>query len=455
MSKATSKKNEEGEYGVGVKKSITLFIQGHGETLTNEDGSLESMPFNKAKHVTMFNIPGGVSVLGIANINPSSMTITSKRGKNIPDIELKTPQVDLKLVDYIHKSYHALQTNRKNDKSIDVDKEGMKLNETNIPLIYANDNIPYFGDDTESISRKHTSPFTITTPLYNKIYILHPSDHEDCEDEAECSQGNCIHKRREFRVCPEYGVTIVNSSVPEDIPYTLSGLEIGKRLYANLNQKESRKKVGERRFSIHEYWTRKLNSTLTRKSNIVDEDIRKITSLTSNENIKRNLSDVKENILDSQSLQEQSYDSMTRTYDIDKPVSQMSWRETMYLPKVTLSDIIDIFVDGMGYDEVYIIDPTCNFCEFGENRVRSLFQLHTHNIKQKVRSRRINPSEFPIVTNYTPNRNSDDNALYRVRNSYNTARVKAMEKRHPTFGGKRKSKKGKTNKKRKTIKKMN
>ena len=87
-------------------------------------------------------------------------------------IELKTPQVDLKLVDYIHKSYHALQTNRKNDKSIDVDKEGMKLNETNIPLIYANDNIPYFGDDMESITRKHTSPFTITTPLYNKIYIL-------------------------------------------------------------------------------------------------------------------------------------------------------------------------------------------------------------------------------------------------------------------------------------------
>ena len=29
MSKTTSKKNEEGEYGVGVRKSITLFIQGH------------------------------------------------------------------------------------------------------------------------------------------------------------------------------------------------------------------------------------------------------------------------------------------------------------------------------------------------------------------------------------------------------------------------------------------
>ena len=97
MSKTTSKKNEEGEYGVGVRKSITLFIQGHGETLTNEDGSLESIPFNKAKHVTMFNIPGGVSVLGIANINPSSMTITSKRGKNIPDNRIKNSPSRLKI----------------------------------------------------------------------------------------------------------------------------------------------------------------------------------------------------------------------------------------------------------------------------------------------------------------------------------------------------------------------
>ena len=36
MRKTSSKKNEEGEYGVGVKKSITLFIQGHGETLNKK-----------------------------------------------------------------------------------------------------------------------------------------------------------------------------------------------------------------------------------------------------------------------------------------------------------------------------------------------------------------------------------------------------------------------------------
>lgn len=435
------------------KKSITIFIQGHGELLMNDE-SLEIIPLKKAKKVTMLNIPGGVFIPGISDMVPNKMTIPANVKKNIPEIEIEVPQVDLKVIDYLHKSYKALDDNHKHDKNFNVDKEGMELSKQNIHLIYANSGIPYFHESVlESISRKPVEPVVKRTPVYDKIFLLHPTEHEDCLYEKGCNDGRCTHKEREFRVCPEYGITIVHSSVTEDNPYTLSGIEYGNRLYVNLNQDESRNRIGSRQYSTYEYWGRKLDSGLMKRMNILDEDIRKISSLTSNENMIQDLDNLREQSLDYNSSQEHNYETMTGIFDIDKSVADMSWIETMYLPKVTLSEIIDMFIDGMGYDHLYIIDPTCNFCELSENRSKALFQLHSHNIREKVRTNKVNPSEFPIVTNYAPNRNSDDNAIYRVRNSYNTARVKAMKKRNPTIGGKRKSKKHKPNKKRKTIKK--
>ena len=435
------------------KKSITIFIQGHGELLMNDE-TLEIIPLKKAKKVTMLNIPGGVFISGISNMVYNKTAIPANDKKNIPEIEIEVPQVDLKVIDYLHKSYQALDDNHKHDKNFNVDKEGMELSKQNIHLIYANSGLPYFHESvSESISRRPVESVVTRTPVYDKMFFLHPTDHEDCLYEKECENGRCTHKEREFRVCPEYGITIVHSSVTEDNPYTLSGMEYGNRLYVNLNQEESRKRIGSRRYSTYDYWGRKLNSGLMKRMNILDEDIRKISSLTSNENMEQNLNNLREQSLDYSSAQEHTYETMAGTFDIDTPVSHMSWLETMYLPKVTLSEIIDIFIDGMGYDHLYIIDPTCNVCELSENRSKTLFQLHSHNIRQKVRTNKVNPSEFPIVTNYAPNRNSDDNAIHRVRNSYNTARVKAIEKRNPTFGGKRKSKKHKPNKKRRTIKK--
>jgi hypothetical protein len=435
------------------KKSITIFIQGHGEIMMN-DVSLETIPFKKAKNVTVLNIPGGVFIPGISDMDPNKMKIPANPKKKIPEIEIEVPQLDLKVLDYLHKSYRALDANHKLDKNFNVDKEGMKLNEQNIHLIYANSGIPYFHESAlESISRRPVEPIAKRTPVYDKMFFLHPTEHEDCLYKKGCSEGNCTHKERELRVCPEYGITIVHSSVREDNPYTLSGLEDGNRLYANLNQEESRDILGSRQYSTYEYWARKLNNGLSRRVNIIDKDIRKISSLTSNENMKQNLINLREKLLDDSSSQEHNYEIMTGTFDIDKSVADMSEVETMYLPKVTLSELIDMFIDGMGYDHIYIIDPTCNVCELSENRSKSLFQLHSHNIREKVRTNKVNHSEFPIVKNYAPNRNTDDNAVYRVRNSYNTTRVKAMEKRNPTFGGKRKSRGHNQTKKNRTIKK--
>jgi hypothetical protein len=450
MSKISSNEKE-----IKNKKSITLFIQGHGEIRMNGT-SLDTIQLKKAKHVTVLNIPGGVYIPGISLINPGNIKISHNRKKNIPELELQDPQLDLKVVDYLHKSYKSLQDNHEHDRNFDVGKEGMKLNEQNIHLIYANENLPYFhfnGDNTEttsrhrSITREPTSPFTINTPRYNKIYFLHPSKHEDCLDENECIKGNCSHTQRSLRKCPEYGITIIHSSVPEDIPYTLSGMEMGKRLCANLNQTESRERVGMSRYSTYEYWKHKLNSILKRNIDAVNEDIRNINSLTSNANIKRNLFRVKEELLDKQFLQERIYNMMTKTYDIDKPVASLSWMKTMDLPKVQLIELIDVLIDGMGFDHVYIIDPTCNYCLLSENRSKSLLQLHTHNIIQKARNRTVNPSEFSLVLNRGPRLQSDDNAVYRVRNSQNTRRVDLIKNRHPTVGGK-KSKKRKTKKQR-------
>jgi hypothetical protein len=117
----------------------------------------------------MLNILGGVFIPGISDMVPNKMTIPANVKKNIPEIEIETPQVDLKLIEYLHKSYQALDDNHKRDKNFNVDKEGMELSKQNIHLIYANSGIPYFHEGAlESISRKPVEPLVKSTPVYDK-----------------------------------------------------------------------------------------------------------------------------------------------------------------------------------------------------------------------------------------------------------------------------------------------
>ena len=90
----------------------------------------------------------------------------------------------------------------------------------------------------------------MTKPHYNKLFSLYPNTHEYCNtNTGDCEGGRCKLLRERQRSCPEYGITVLHSSIPMDTEYTLAGLpmvnditiEKENRLAINLNQMEGHK----------------------------------------------------------------------------------------------------------------------------------------------------------------------------------------------------------------------
>jgi hypothetical protein len=70
---------------------------------------------------------------------------------------------------------------------------------------------------------------------------------------------------------------------------------------------------------------------------------------------------------------------MTETLDNDIPVAD---KETMEepLPEITLHEVLEIFIKGMGYDEINIIDPSCDTCVYSQR-----FKLLSNKVYREVR----------------------------------------------------------------------
>jgi len=88
--------------------------------------------------------------------------------------------------------------------------------------------------------------FSYTWPRFEREFIFEPGVHENCricndpEEEHikfltnKCVSGRCLPERNKKNICcPEYGLTIVASSFPEDKDFTLAGY--GDRLKSNIN----------------------------------------------------------------------------------------------------------------------------------------------------------------------------------------------------------------------------
>ena len=133
------------------------------------------------------------------------------------------------------------------------------------------------------------------------------------------------------------------------------------------------------------------------------------------------------------------YDMMTNELDRFIPRSSLTASQEKLLPEVTLVDLIDIFVNGMKYDHIYIIDPTYNSCDFEGNRPSKLLKMTAHDYVERIRTKTDRPSFLPIE--YVRHRNNPS-----VGTNNPKERIRDL-RRTKSIGGKRKKKQTKKRRK--------
>jgi len=94
----------------------------------------------------------------------------------------------------------------------------------------------------------------ITNPIKSRTFYFTPNPHENCEKCIEKGDNKCIPLRNPAKhYCPEYGLTIVSSSMEDDFSFTLQGVSNTRQ--ANLNMS----------LSAFTYWTQKDSTGELRK----------------------------------------------------------------------------------------------------------------------------------------------------------------------------------------------
>ena len=316
---------------------ITICIQGHGRILTDTHLSID-----ESKHCDILSFTGSIGKAGIMKKRCPPMDIPqtsliSEGIPNIPELHIDGAQLDVMAMVYIDHVYKNIDNNpdyNTTEKS-DISFAIIEQNMFRIYQACGVTEFPFFKRIKRPIE---TPPFIIDPPLHDKSYQLHPVSHEDCRNPKECSINGCELLDKSEQFCPYYGMIVVYSTNQEDNQHTLTGINSKDSLIANLNSEESHDEGNT------DFWRNKI---IQRWDNIIGS--------VTNEDERKGLEDEKQRILrlyDKMTLVLTSYCTTSDKMVMDEP-----------LPNILLSEIIQIFHKGMGYDKINIIDPTCDQCD--------------------------------------------------------------------------------------------
>lgn len=317
-----------------MSSSITLYLQAHGAIIPGK-----YIPIDISRNCQILSFTGGIGRSGIMKkgcpdvVIPPPVDVELPEGVNIPEIELVGAQIDIMALSYIQQVYtfmngiSSVDDNTKSELSFNIAIKG-------IPAVYSNCNIERFP-----YSKIPDKPFAVIPALQDKNYQLRPNIHEDCVFRGKCSRLGCEVLEKSKQVCPYYGVYVVYSTQPEDIQYTLSGdnTQGENHIFVNLNTEEGQDSKDYWGGKIIQHWEDKItNATRPRQVLRYQEERDRIIIL---------------------------YNKMTEMLETDKAISD---KETMEepLPEINLSEILEIFINGMGYNEINIIDPSCDSCSY-------------------------------------------------------------------------------------------
>lgn len=337
-----------------MSNCVTLYIQAHGGIITGQYISSDV-----SIHANILSFTGGLGRSSIMKRKCNYVRINPPEGVDIPVININGAQLDVMAVSYVQQVYTHISENTSIDENI-KNQLAFDTVQRGISEVYTNCNVSRFPYSRNVDIKLHDAPFVTIPALQDKLYQLHPNIHEDCENPKECIRNNdlCDLLDKSKQICPYYGIYMVYSTNPEDIPHTLSGEQSrdGNDLIANLNTEEGHE------LGTTEYWENKI---IRHWGNIITKEMTQTT-------IKR-LEGERDRIID-------LYRKMTLVLDPDIPTSQQIMMEQQ-LPKIKLSDLLEIFIKGMGYDNINIIDPSCDTCEYA-----SPLKFTAHKFFRSIRS---------------------------------------------------------------------
>jgi hypothetical protein len=219
----------------GPYSYVVLFVQAHGE----EDLSLEFV--EKTHRVQLLSFSGKPDTYGMMDICPDGESL------DIKALKIAT---------------QAMKRTKNPETSL-------KASIPNLQTAYEQSNIFF-----------RNGGFRITNPVSERTFYFKPNRGEDP------------------KLCPEYGLTVVQSSLPDDFDHTLESNWMSTEKTESKNIHMNRRNQS--------YWRQKIR---------IEKEI------------------------------------YVRLFD--RMISEKM---------VTLSDLINIFWKGMGFDLIYIFDPSCRHC---------------------------------------------------------------------------------------------
>jgi hypothetical protein len=266
-----------------------------------------------------------------------------------------------------------------------------------------------------SLIRPRRIPFTNVTAFNEKKLYFEPNPYQNCRGYGTITRKeDCVLLEPEERRQLSFGITILQSSDPFDENYTLAGIS---------------KKSGEYR-----------NATLT---DWTQDEVRLYWA--------QNL------VLNTALLPQKLIDYYMNIYDIiSKPIDPNGiYDDTTKKRYVTLSQVIELFKNGMGFTHVNIIDYSCNSCSTPlSNMKRAVIDVHASHpsmnlyrkIKNEVRNSIEDPEEYKQFMENITNPSTQqiiEIVGEKAKTSSHGKRVKKSSikksRRGKSFGGKKKT----------------
>jgi hypothetical protein len=182
----------------------------------------------------------------------------------------------------------------------------------------------------------------LNPPRTDKNYYLRPNLHENCDKCVKTGQSVCTQLPPDQILSPEYGITVIESSEPEDAEFTLKGITLQN---PDIKDPESHLRQivnwnyyydGERTLETYMYWA---NKALANAKTV-----------------------------------EEYYEAKRLYYSI------MGWNEDKNY--VQLSEIVRLF-KIMGFTNIYIIDNSCRSCGVRPGEPGSFAELVLKKIQGK------------------------------------------------------------------------
>lgn len=202
------------------EEAVTLFIQGHGREYNDET-------FNNDHTTKLLSFVGISGELGDANF-------CDYNGKTI----------DINVIDFLHGQYSNQYNNNGN-----LDNESQDILFDILP--------EYLQKLYKKCNINYENGFTKTWPRWEREFFFEPNPHENCrlcktKNNRRLNNnyinGRCLPERNKNNLyCPEYGLTIVASSFPDDFSFTLAGSQ--NRTQSNMNMTLSSKTFWKNRAS--------------------------------------------------------------------------------------------------------------------------------------------------------------------------------------------------------------